>query len=204
MIQKTRVLFAVCMLVGTVAAAGEVADSAAEIKPLKVGDMAPVMTLLDASGTKVQMGELYAQKPTVVIAYRGGWCPFCTRQLESVGKAEQTLRDRGYQLVAVSLDKPKKISTPDKPIGGPDRLLSDPSLEYAQALGVAYRLDAFTAARYDSKAKIDLTDAMGKNRPTLPVPAVFIVGTDGKIAFSHANPNYRERVTTEALLKAAK
>ncbi|MGH2569205.1 MAG: hypothetical protein ACRDGA_12785, partial [Bacteroidota bacterium] len=51
---------------------------------------------------------------------------------------------------------------------------------------------------------IDLEDASGESHHLLPVPAVFIVGTDGVIRFSYVNPNYRVRIDPDVLLAAAK
>lgn len=38
----------------------------------------------------------------------------------------------------------------------------------------------------------------------LPVPSVFIIGTDRVIRFTYVNPNYRIRMNGDVLLAAAK
>ena len=38
----------------------------------------------------------------------------------------------------------------------------------------------------------------------LPVPAVFVAGSDGVIRFAHADPNYKERLAPAKVLEAAR
>ena len=38
----------------------------------------------------------------------------------------------------------------------------------------------------------------------LPVPAVFAIGTDGRIAFAHANADYKVRLPADELLDVAR
>ncbi len=50
---------------------------------------------------------------------------------------------------------------------------------------------------------IDLDDSSGEDHHLLPVPAVFILGTDGTIQFQYVNPNYKMRLDADVLLAAA-
>ncbi len=49
------------------------APSAEEIRPLLNGSQVPAVTLHDADGKAVELRELVALQPTVLIFYRGGW-----------------------------------------------------------------------------------------------------------------------------------
>ena len=51
---------------------------------------------------------------------------------------------------------------------------------------------------------IDLDDASGGNHHLLPIPAVFLVGTDGVIKFTYANPDYKVRMDPQVLLSTVK
>ena len=82
-------------------------------------------------------------------------------------------------------------------------LLSDSKMEAAQALGIAFKVDDATLDRYEEYG-IDLERASGEKHHLLPVPSVFIVGTDGTISFEHVNPNYKVRLHPDLLLAAAK
>ncbi len=69
----------------------------------------------------------------------------------------------------------------------------------AQAFRVAYQVDAETLNQL-KKYGIDLEEGSGENHHMLPVPAVFIAGTDGIIQFSYANPDYKVRITPDMLI----
>lgn len=73
----------------------------------------------------------------------------------------------------------------------------------AQAFGVAYTLDDPTMQQL-KKYGIDVEEASGEKHHRLPVPAVFLVSTDGLIRFQYVNPDYRVRLDPELLLSAAK
>ncbi len=76
-----------------------IAEQAADVRPLLIGEKIPDVTLFDAEGSPVNILEMAAKKPTVLLFYRGGWCPFCNAQLSQLQKIEQDLLELGYQLV---------------------------------------------------------------------------------------------------------
>lgn len=63
------------------------------------------------------------------------------------------------------------------------QLLSDGGFNATRAFGIGFQVP--------------------KKKP-LPVPAVFIVGTDGKIHFQHVDPDYKVRLHTDVLLAVAR
>ena len=82
-------------------------------------------------------------------------------------------------------------------------LLSDSDTVAARSFRVAYKLDDQTLAEF-KKYNIDVEAASGQNHHMLPVPAVFLVGTNGLIQFEYVNPDYKVRLDPELLLAAAK
>ena len=83
-------------------------------------------------------------------------------------------------------------------------LVSDNEMTGAQALGIAFRVDDATVKKYKESYGIDLEADSGRTHHLLPVPSVFIVGTDGVIQFSYVNPDYKVRIDPDVLLNAAK
>jgi peroxiredoxin len=139
----------------------------------------------------------------VLIFYRGGWCPFCNKHLGQLQQAEPQLRELGYRIVAVSPDRPEKLKESTDKGGLSYTLLSDSSMVAAQAFGIAFEVDAPMLEKLASY-NIDIEADSGETHHLLPVPAVFIVGKDGVIDFSYANPDYKTRLASEVLLAAAK
>ena len=113
------------------------------------------------------------------------------------------LKNLNVQLLAISPDQPSKLKeTIDKHNMG-FRLLSDSDTAAARSFGVAYKLgDATLAER--KKYNIDVEEASGQKHHLLPVPAVFLVATNGLIQFECVNPDYKVRLDPDLLLAAAK
>ena len=71
--------------------ADQVASSAQEARPIAVGAAAPDAALRDLDGNDVTLNAIVAEKPTVLIFYRGSWCPYCNLQLSDLVKVEEEL-----------------------------------------------------------------------------------------------------------------
>lgn len=172
-----------------------------EVNPIEVGSTVPNVPLTQADGQSIQLRELVSEKDTVIIFYRGSWCPYCTRHLAALGQVEDQLLDKGYQIIAVSPDNVNKVG--ESAADYNYTLYSDSLMEAASAFGLTFKVDAPMLKKLDSY-KIDIEAASGQSHHLLPVPAVYIVGKDGIIKFRHYNPNYSKRLAPEDILKAIK
>jgi peroxiredoxin len=180
------------------------APPAAEaVKPLDVGAKAPSAVVRRPDGRAVEMSTLYASKPTVLIFYRGGWCPYCNVHLGEVAKIEADLTKLGYQVLAVSPDKPEALRASLDKGGYTYDLLSDSDASLISAYGLGFRVDDATVEKYRGFG-IDLDAASGRNHHILPVPAVYIVDKQGVIRFAHYDPDYKKRLANADLLAAAR
>lgn len=171
--------------------------------PLKVGDAIPAVTLRNEADKEVPLRKLVSEKTTVLIFYRGGWCPFCTRHLKDLVGIEKDLEQANAQLVAISMDKPEKLrETPGRTALG-YRLLSDSDAQAAKAFGIAFKVDDQTIERYKGYG-INLDAASGRDHHLLPHPAVYVVEKSGKIRFAHFNPDYKVRLEPKQILEAVR
>lgn len=176
---------------------------AEDVNPAKIGTMLPKLALVDLQNKPFDLNAAVAKAPTVLVFYRGGWCPFCNTQLAALGKIEPQLKTLGYQIIAVTPDAPAELS---KTLGKQKlsyTLLSDAKMSAARALGLAFRVDDATFKKYQGYG-IDLEKSSGQTHHLLPVPAVYLVGKDGMLHFSYVNPNYKVRLNGDVLLAAAK
>jgi hypothetical protein len=62
----------------TVSAFADIPSDPAQVQPLAVGMRAPAFSAQTKDGVLRTFSPESYQKPTVVIFYRGGWCPFAT------------------------------------------------------------------------------------------------------------------------------
>lgn len=168
-----------------------------DISPLLIGEDIPAATLKSLNGDDVELKQLLKKRKTVLIFYRGGWCPYCNAHLSEVGRMEKDLVNLGYQVIAVTPDAPALLqSTVDK-TEVKYTLLSDPKCALIKSMGLAFK-----APHSDHK----FLDPSRDNNPDqiLPVPSLFIVNRKGEIAFEYINPNFKTRITGYLLLSAAK
>ena len=70
---RSILLLAVVTLVAGSATAGGYADSAEKIQPLLIGASVPDVTLHTVDGEPVTLRKAVAEKPALIVFYRGGW-----------------------------------------------------------------------------------------------------------------------------------
>jgi len=170
-------------------------EKAEDISPLLIGEKIPQVKLTDAIGHIFDLNKAVSAKPTILIFYRGGWCPYCNLQLSGLQEIEEELRKTGYQIIAVSTDKPDNLKESAEKEKLSYTLLSDADLNFAKQLGIAFKApEAYRKMLVKTTAEKN-TDML------LPVPSVFILNKNGEIRFEYIEPNFKERISPE-LLKA--
>lgn len=169
--------------------------------PIKVGEMVPDVVVRTEDDQEAKLRKLVSGKVTVLIFYRGGWCPYCNRQLQALAAAEDQLVKAGAQILAISMDQPSKLkSTPDREKFR-YRLVSDSDATAAKAFGIAFRVDDATVEKYRGYG-IDLEAASGRDHQMLPHPSVFVIAPSGEIRFAHVNPDYKVRLEPAKIVEA--
>jgi peroxiredoxin len=109
----------------------------------------------------------------------------------------------GYQLLMISPDHPDKIKETIDLHHFSHLFLSDSKVVAAIAFGIAFQVDSETLEMF-AEYGIDLNAASGETHHILPVPAVFVLQSDGTIYFEYINPAFTERLNLDVLLAAAK
>ena len=165
----------------------------------KAGDVAPEFTLNDPDGKPVSSRELLAQGPLVLSFHRGVWCPYCNLELQALQAALPEITARGAALVAVSPQTASnsRKSQRDNKLGFP--ILSDTRSEVANAFGIRFKLQDDLIELYKG-FKNDLPAFNDDPAWVLPMPARYVIGTDGIIAYSEVNPDYTQRPDPKELL----
>lgn len=191
------------LLMSSVALAGtSLAPSAEATKPLGVGTKVPSVNVVNAQGETVDLASAIRGKPTVLIFYRGGWCPFCNKHLASLAELEPDIIAKGYQVVAVCPDTHEAVKEAVAKTQPAHTLYSDRNMEASAAYGLAFRVDPATQEKYKQYG-FDLAPVPGEpDARWLPVPAAYVIAADGTVRFVYANPDYRVRVTSESLMAA--
>jgi len=162
--------------------------AASDARPrIAVGDAAPGFRLSDETGATVTFPSA-TNRPTVLVFYRGSWCPFCARQLADLRGLRGS--DDTFDLYAISIDPAAKSAVLADRIGRDGkgalgfRLLSDPDHATIDAYGLHDE-------RYD-----------GSEFAGIPRPTVVVVGTDGRVAWARISEDYKVRPSNDEIRAA--
>jgi len=168
-----------------------------DISPLLVGETMPKATLVNLNNTEIKTELLFKVKKTILIFYRGGWCPYCNLHLSEIGRIENDLLALGYQIVAISPDAVRNLVSSKEKLALSYTLLSDTRGDLIKAAGLAFKAPA-----YNEK---ELIENQGKGAELfLPVPSLFILNEKSEILFEYINPNFKQRISGYLLLAAAR
>ncbi|MGB0893360.1 MAG: peroxiredoxin-like family protein [Parashewanella sp.] len=202
-----RFFIALVVLLSFNLQAKPIAPSDLEVAPLLNGLTIPNINVQNLAGKHVNLTKVIKQKPTVLFFYRGGWCPYCNAQMGQLQAIQPKLIKMGFQIIGISPDSPEKLNASMTKNELGYQLYSDTNLEASKGFGVAYFTSERMTKRYLASGKIDnqlVATPEGGKRLVLPVPAVYLIDTDGLIHFQYINPNFRVRAEPELLMTAAK
>src|ERR1700726_4680039 len=180
------------------ATAGLIASGAAS-RAKKAGGIAPSFSLKDPEANVVSTNELLKKGPLVVSFYRGVWCPYCNMELQALEAAKSQFDKYGASLVAISPQtapnsrksmRQNKLSFP---------ILSDLKGKVGAAFGLRFNLPAYLIELY-KQLKNDRPTFNDDPSWTLPMPARYVIGQDGKILYSEVNPDYTRRPEPEDMI----
>lgn len=196
------VMIAAALCTANIAMSDElvIAPRARAAAPLEAGASIPDVTVHDSSGEKISLRSLVKSGPTVIVFFRGSWCPICTRHFQELIKIHPEVVKLGARMIAISPDTMENSLANTKKLKTPFPLYSDSNVAAASAFGLAFRVDDATITKYKGFG-IDLEKASGRDHHALPVPAVYIVDEAGKILYAHSNPDYTKRLDGATILE---
>jgi peroxiredoxin len=165
----------------------------------KVGEPLPPFLLPDENGRLVSLSSLLGSGPLVIAFHRGHWCLYC--RLNAYALAESADRLNRARLIAITPELLKHSVELKRDSGARFPILSDIDNGYALSMNLAIWVD---------DAMSSLIDAAGWNIPSytggsawvLPIPATFVVGSDGVITARDIDPDYRRRMDLDELTAA--
>ena len=183
--------------------------TAEETTPLKSGDRAPTFTVSTVENQPFVFDPDKLERPTILISFRGGWCPYCNMHLSELRTAMPALKESGFDILFLSNDRPELLYSSlqretQQDIDGLDYvILSDADVNAAMALGTAFRIDERLTDYLDKKGSDYQGSSIGKHN-ALAVPAVYVIDTAGNIVFDFVKADYKIRLSADDLLAAAK
>ncbi|WP_022952096.1 peroxiredoxin-like family protein [Leucothrix mucor] len=171
---------------------------------LAVGQRVPAFELPDAEGNLVSSADLLAKGPLVVTFYRGSWCPYCNLQLRALQARLADINALGAQLVAISPQVPDGSLSKNEISEMDFIVLSDQNAKVAAEYGVAWEVPEFMLNHMKVDRQLDLESINNGNGSVLPIPATFVIGTDGVITWRYVDVDYRTRSEPDDIIEALK
>jgi peroxiredoxin len=144
--------------------------------------IAPDLALPDHAGRTFRLSSRRGVGPTVIVFYRGHWCPYCRRYLAKLQLHREAFAQLRAQVVAIS---PEPIATSAmlaRELALDYPLLSDPRGEVVDRYGAR---NTFTSAT-----------------TVLPHATVVVVDADGFVRFKSVDRNFKKRTTMRTILNA--
>jgi peroxiredoxin len=168
----------------------------------EAGTRLPDARLLAVDGSPRSLAEAVGDGLTVLVLYRGAWCPYCNLTLRTYqSQLLPGLRERGTELVALSPQKPDGSLTMKKKHDLEFAVLSDPGLAVARAVGVVTEpTEEALAAQVE--LGLDLGEVNADGTAALPMPTVAVVDGELKIRWIDVHPDYTTRTEPEEILSA--
>ena len=162
-------------------------------RALRPGDRVPDVVLPDLPGGRTALADLLRDGPIVLVFYRGRWCPFCTLELRAWQRVLPEIRALGGQLLAVSPQDEREIALMRERDRLEFHMLSDPPNTLARRFGIAYEVAPAVRDAYDASGLVHRTNDDGGSDWTMPLPAVYLIGTDGRVVWAHVDPQWNRR-----------
>ena len=182
----------------------------ARLKEQGVGETAPMpgepmppFVLPDETGHLVSLDKLLDKGPVAITFHRGYWCPYCRINTRALAQAQDEIIAEGGQIAAIMPDQQHFTAELKAESDAPFPILTDIDNGYAMSLNLAFWVGA-EMQELMTGAGWDVSRSQGSNTWLLPVPATFVVGTDGEIKARFVDPDYRKRVAVEDLIAALK
>lgn len=172
-----------------------------ETAGLAVGAKVVPFTALNQHGKSVSLMEELANGPVLLVFYRGKWCPYCNRHLSDLQDSLALLQAKGVRVFAISPEKPEFLLEMQEKTKASFTFLWDEGHKIGKAFDVAHQPEAGTRKKYNTLLRARLATASGDDSEQLPVPATFLISTEGVVIWRHFDHDYRQRSNVAAILE---
>jgi peroxiredoxin len=165
--------------------------------PIQVGDKAPDLEMLDASGATVRLGDMWRSKATIVVFLRHYGCSCARDRVARLKQEHAGYLAAGANVVAIGQGQPARARKFALMHGLPCPLLCDPSRRAYEAYGllegrpsqVVYgmpdeflRCDAETGAEFQSSRRG--TQSAAVDNP-FQLPGEFVIDQQGVLCLTY-------------------
>lgn len=153
---------------------------------LTVGNKLPRFELKDSAGQSLRTQDLIGS-PSVLLFFRGNWCPLCMAQVAEIAERYQDMASLGITVALISPQPQEETEKLAAKFDVPFRFLVDEGNQVAEELGIAVRNGVPLGVP-------------GDYSPDTVMPTVLVANANGTIIFSDQTDNYRVRPEPDIFL----
>jgi peroxiredoxin len=179
----------------------ELFRSGSEDRILPIGATAPEFSLPDFSGRTVRSTDLLALGPLIVNFFRGRWCPYCVTELEAWRDLYPALRERGALVIGISPQTQRQADFTASQHTIPFPLLTDAGCAVAEQFGLVWTVPLYLQ-RYYRGILLNIPFVNGEDSWKLPLPATYVLSSEGKVLYAEAHADFRVRPEPEEVLRS--
>jgi peroxiredoxin len=167
----------------------------------QIGEIFPSFMLPDQDGRLVSLETILRPRPLALTFNRGHWCGLCRIELAALNEALPDIETAGGALLAI-IPEPQIMARKlraENALTFP--VLSDMDLALAASLDLVVYLGEDLRKLYLADG-IDIGAYQLTEGWFLPIPATFVIGTDGRVVARHVDPDFRRRMEVKEILQA--
>jgi len=153
---------------------------------LALGSRLPELSFTDLDGATV-VSSLWLGAPTILLFYRGTWCPLCNVQVRELSEGYRDIEALGARVVLVSPQPASESVKMAARFDAPMTFLVDEGNAAAGVLGI----------RHPGGAPIGIAP-----ETETVLPTAIVLDADGIVRFAHETDNYRFRPDPALFLEA--
>jgi len=173
-------------------------DANAGSGAIQTGSIFPEILLPDSNGDLVNSADLLSEGPLVVSFNRGHWCSYCKLELLALAEIYPAIKSLGGELVSLMPENAEYTGNFKEAFELPFRILTDIDNGYALSCGLMISLGSAVQQVYLGLDR-DLSDFHGNNAWFVPIPATFVIGTNGQVVCMMADADFRNRMAPEKI-----
>jgi peroxiredoxin len=171
---------------------------------VKAGDAVEPFRLPEVHGGRVELAELLAGGPAVLVFFRFANCPACNIALRHYqAELYPALAELGASLVAISPQVPGKLVAIKDRFGFGFPVASDPGYQLSRRFGLTFTCSPQTQANILSHGG-DLSAELGTGSWELVMPAIVVIGQDRVVKFADVAPDWLVRTEAATVIEAVR
>lgn len=167
---------------------------------LTIGETVKDFVGTDQNGNSIQLSELLKKGKVVIVFYRGQWCPICMPHIKKLQNSLDKIKEKNASIILISPENQENIQKTILKTNVSIPILHDKNYEIMKSFDVDFTPGKSLQFIYNHILKANLKNAQSDDTQTLPIPATYIIDSNGTIIFRQFNRDYKKRSKIKDIL----